>query len=141
MGSYYDLSVAGYQIASGKNYVAGEWAALFQNSDRDVCQTIIPSHERSEHGFEPGDDEIIRTSVEFRAPVCHIIDRLEVMGYSLPVAKKEFKEGVHRFREEYAFYDQDWMRLPRNFTFARWANSDSRGHNWRPYFGNLGGRE
>lgn len=96
MGEYASLYIAGYEVDSWKNSI-GEGALLF--SEEDYLQTPRAYNGDENDGLtedldaEEGEDEG-RRGYQYRNSARNIIDRLEIMGFTLNLAKRCFEAGV-----------------------------------------------
>jgi hypothetical protein len=95
MGEYSSLYIAGYEVDSWKNSI-GEGAFLFAatdliESDRPYDGEESTAEEANEG--EDGDNEGLR-GYQYRRTAGEIVDRLEIMGYTLERSRAVFVEGV-----------------------------------------------
>lgn len=94
MGTYTDFTVAGYTIISTKSSVLPELMTVFRETDRRAYkrhtdkQTLIDSKDLSEI-----DPDYLEDVVEYACEVNKVIDRLNIMGFTLLRAKREFEQG------------------------------------------------
>jgi len=84
MGTYTELTVNGYDLISTKSAVVPYVMTIFRESDR----------KEFERPREGGDDGEVETVVRYECSAGKIIDRLEVMGFTLVRAQADFEEGL-----------------------------------------------
>jgi len=111
MGEYSSLYIAGYEVDTWKNCI-GEGMFLFD--EKDLVETDRPYSGDEDEVAEGEADEDEGGSLcgyQYRRTAREIIDRLEVMGYSLQRSKEAFEEGVaatlERSKENSAPYRLD----------------------------------
>lgn len=80
MGTYCELYINGCEVFSSKSYVVPEVMTLFRESDKVVTE---------------GDDEYEQPVVEYKALVANVIQRLDIMGFSLKKVVDDF-ESIRR---------------------------------------------
>lgn len=96
MGTYTELTVDGYPLIDSKSEVVPELMTLFRETDRREFQRPLDG--------APGE---VETVVEYSCETQKVIDRLDVMGFTLRRAREEFEEGRCAEIEQYAD-DPDW---------------------------------
>lgn len=79
MGSYTSLKIAGYEFLYSKSDVVDEAMTIFRESDRKIAQR--PSAD---------DEEFLYDAVEYSSTAGAVIDRLEVMGFTLGLARRTY---------------------------------------------------
>ena len=84
MGTYTELAVNGYDLISTKSAVAPSVMTIFRESDR----------KEFEQPREGGDNGEVEMVVRYECSAGKIIDRLEVMGFTLVRAQAEFEQGL-----------------------------------------------
>jgi hypothetical protein len=91
MGSYANLNLGGYPLASTKNDVDPTAMMLFTKDDERIR---LP--DPAEVAFDPVDGEEVDCSptIEYVASLAVVRDRLEFMGYTLDKSREEFRQGV-----------------------------------------------
>lgn len=131
MGSYTDLSIDGYPILETKSYVIPEVMTLFQESDKRVAPRKLSERNELVWGKvspEADQDEI---AVTYSCEVWKVIDRLNVMGFTMPRIREEFEDIRKSEVEKYAAWledsDDGWCRDDldyfTNLTFDRYVNA------------------
>lgn len=94
MGTYTDLKVAGYSVLSTKGDVAPEAMTIFRETDRREYkrsfETGCPLDLTDLSDLDPDD---IEDAIEYACTVGNVIDRLNVMGFTLVRAEREFEQG------------------------------------------------
>jgi HEPN superfamily Toprim-like protein len=92
MGTYTELTVAGYPLLTSKSAVIPEVMTMFRESDRHVFVRHLSERNPLVWGSYDGADEtepVIEYSCETRC----VIDRLNIMGFTLARVREEFEEG------------------------------------------------
>ncbi|MFH1110868.1 MAG: HEPN/Toprim-associated domain-containing protein [Planctomycetota bacterium] len=92
MGSHADLSVAGYPILETKSSVAPEAMTIFRETDKRVLTRKLS--ERNELVWGKPDADLAEqeeTAILYACETAKIIDRLEVMGFSLRRVRDDFE--------------------------------------------------
>ncbi len=139
MGEYSTLYVAGYEIDSWKNCIGPEAAMLF--TEDDIVETPRPYYggEVDEDGEDEEDESF--PGYQYRSTARNIIDRLEVIGYTLDRTRKVFEAGKAETIEESKRFTQGgvpeelraaWIAPPyaphevtiefyKNYTFEVWS--------------------
>jgi len=94
MGSYTDLSVAGYCILQSKSTVVPEAMTIFRETDRRVFTRRVSERNVLVWGVPAElDDAETETAVEYSCETGNVVDRLNVMGFTLGRVRKEFESG------------------------------------------------
>jgi len=103
MGSYCELYIADFPIFSSKSYVYPVVMTLFREIDKAVYERRVAERNPIEWGHIEADVDEIETVVEYRAPAKHVIQRLNVLGFTLDRVREEFQETkaaeVQKLRE------------------------------------------
>lgn len=110
MGTYTDLSVAGYSVLSSKNSVVAEAATIFRESDRRTFLRRIGESAPLSPGDKILESEDTETAVEYAHDVEGVVARLDVMGFTLSRAKADFellKSEEYEYYAEWAQHDPD----------------------------------
>lgn len=108
MGTYTDLTVAGYPVLSSKSQAIAEAMTIFRECDKRVYQRRMG--ERNPLVWDssgPPEDDEVETATEYARDTSDIIARLEVMGFTMHRAKEEFEAGRLAELEKYASWRQD----------------------------------
>jgi HEPN/Toprim N-terminal domain 1 len=132
MGSYTNLSVAGYPVLESKSTVVPEAMTIFRETDRRVFTRRVSERSVLVWGVpENPDDSETETAVEYSCETGNVIDRLNVMGFTLDRVRKEFESGrkaeLAKF-DSWAEGDQDrnWFadewNLVKNLTFDSYVS-------------------
>ena len=136
MGTYTDLSVAGYPLLSSKSAVVPEVMTIFRETDRHVFTRRVSERNPLVWG-EPHDfnDEETETVVEYSCETGKVIDRLNVMGFTRRRVREEFETGRKAELEKYAswaeedgdskWYAENWSLL-KSLTFDAYAAAFAR---------------
>ena len=105
MGSYTELYIDDYPVLSSKSYVDGEVMTIFSESDKKTYKRRISERNKLIWGeWSENDDQEEEVAHEYTTNVAHAIDRLEVIGFTLPKANEELnswvKEHIQMYKEE-----------------------------------------
>jgi hypothetical protein len=95
MGSYAELTLGDFSIFEDKLEVEPLFMFLFRESDKRILKGI-PKELKDNYNidrFDP-DDEEEKTIIKYICNANVLRDRLELMGFTLESAKKDFNEGV-----------------------------------------------
>lgn len=133
MGTYTDLTVAGYPLISSKSAVVPEAMTIFCETDRRVFTRRVSERNALVWG-EPEDinDEETETVIEYSCETVKVIDRLNVMGFTLRRVREEFDSGRKAELEKYTswaeeetdskWFAEDWIFL-KGLTFAAYVTA------------------
>lgn len=132
MGSYSDLSVDGYPLLQTKSEVVPEVMTIFRETDRRVSTRATA--ERNELvGGEVDSEDGCKTEagIVYSCETRKVIDRLDVMGFTLRRAHEDFealrKSKIEEFDswaedgEELAWFQDEWEFL-KGLTFDDYAS-------------------
>lgn len=112
MGSYTDLSIGGYPILQTKSVVLPEAMTIFRETDRQVFTRKIS--ERNELVWGQPDAataDVSETAIQYVCETGKVVDRLNVMGFTLRRAREDFES----------------LRRSELDKFASWADEDKSG--------------
>ena len=129
MGSIATLFFSGYPVQSTKNHL-DQW--IFKESDKRVFERKVSSRNDLIWG-EISEDGEVETAYVFEASVETIINRLEILGYTLDACKRDFLESIKqelRKLPELEDYDPQFVRSHRAIyashgRFEQWLNAFS----------------
>ncbi|ESQ14320.1 MAG: hypothetical protein N838_33220 [Thiohalocapsa sp. PB-PSB1] len=129
MGSIATLYFSGYPVEDTKNRL-DQW--IFKESDKRVFERKLSERNDLTWG-EIADEGEVETAYVFEATVETIINRLEVLGYTLEACKRDFIETIKeelRKLPELQEYDAEFVRSHRaicaNFgKFEQWLEAFS----------------
>ena len=93
MGSYCDLYIADYPIFSSKSYVSPVVMTLFRETDKTVYDRKVIDRNPIEWGHIEAEADEIETVVNYRAPIKHVRDRLNVLGFTLDRVRQDFNNA------------------------------------------------
>lgn len=117
MGTYTEFEVNGYQLLTTKSAVVPEIMTVFQESDRQEFSRPI----------DASDAEDVRTVVRYESTASRIIDRLEVMGFTLARARAEFdaerRSEIERWEDEEHDWRPDNLPLLKRMTFRSYQRA------------------
>ncbi len=120
MGSITDLTVAGYPVLETKSSVVPEAMSIFRESDKRVFLRKISDRNALVWG-EPDSvgDEDCETAVVYTCETTKVIDRLNVMGFTMKRVRKDFeairKEKIEKFASGALEGESDWILEDWNF--------------------------
>jgi len=133
MGTYTELTIADYPVVSSKSAVVPEVMTIFRETDRHVCTRRLSERNVLVWGEldDPEDDEL-ETAIEYSCETEKVIDRLNVMGFTLKRVREDFESRRIAEVEKYAswaddendikWFDDDW-KLFQNLTFDAYATA------------------
>jgi hypothetical protein len=131
MGSYTDLSIDGYPILETKSYVIPEVMTLFQESDKRVATRKVSERNELVWGKVSPDEDHDEVAITYNCHVGKVIDRLDVMGFTMRRARKEFEDAriseVGKYTDWAGDGDDDWwgdeLDYFTNLTFDRYTEA------------------
>lgn len=131
MGSYTDLSIDGYPILETKSFVIPEVMTVFQESDKHVSARKVSDRNELIWGTVSPDEDQDEVSVIYSCEVGKVIDRLDVMGFTMRRVRKEFEDAriseVEKYTSWFGDDDDGWCRDDLdyfiNLTFDRYAEA------------------
>ena len=91
MGSYTELTVAGYPLVTSKSEVVPEVVTIFRETDRRVFTRRVSDRNPLVWGAPDPDNQEIETAIEYSCPAHQAIDRLDVMGFSIRRVRESFE--------------------------------------------------
>lgn len=105
MGSYTDLTVASYPIITSKSFVNAEAMTIFRETDRRVFTRRVSERNPLVWG-EPQcrDDARTETAIEYACETGKVIDRLDIMGFTMRRVREEFEIGRQTELKRYLSY-------------------------------------
>lgn len=92
MGSYCELYISNYSIASTKNEIDPFLLSIFQTEDIRTFDRKIEERHQLLHGIEDEAEEV-ENAIQYINSAKNIRDRLNVMGFTLEKSKENFKES------------------------------------------------
>jgi peptide subunit release factor 1 (eRF1) len=94
MGTYTQLYVADYPTLSTKSYVDSVVMTIFRESDKRVFERRVSERNQYTWGHleDKGEIEVVH---EYSNTVDNIIQRLNVMGFSLNFIERDFDKGKY----------------------------------------------
>jgi len=108
MGTYTDFTIAGFTVASSKSAVIPELMTVFRESDRKQYKrhaesgaTLLGEKLEATHA----DD--VEDVVEYSCPIAKAIERLNIMGFTLARARRDFDTGRAYEIEKYESWIDD----------------------------------
>jgi hypothetical protein len=133
MGTYTELTVAGYPLISSKSAVIPEVMTVFRESDRREFSRRVAERNVLVWG-EPDnpEDPEMEWVIEYSCATSEAIDRLNVMGFTIERVRREFEAGrraeVEKYQswvedgEEREWFANDWDFMKR-LTFEAYAEA------------------
>lgn len=103
MGTEISLSLAGTDLAWSKNHRGMDHGPLFQEQDRKPVRCGQIDYQQSD---EEGIDTR-RYEMAFATKLGDMLPRLELLGYTLALARASYEKRVETWREERAAMDDD----------------------------------
>ncbi len=133
MGTYTELSINGYPILETKSSVIPEVMTLFQESDKHVSTRKVSERNELIWAKASPDEDQDEVAVIYSCDVGKVIERLDIMGFTMHRALKEFEDGRVSEVEKYKSWlgddndDDSWLRNELNYfinlTFDRYAEA------------------
>jgi len=103
LGTAITLEVGGLTLTHNKNHVGWDHGMLFQERDRQRLRSDQINYEWfAEHQKDPGPMEMA-----FSRPLRTVVPRIELLGFTLDVAKIEYDRVVKRSSEDYRAMSED----------------------------------
>ena len=129
MGTYTDLTVAGYPLISSKSEVIPEVMTVFRETDRRT--TIRRISERNPLVFGESEDQDLETAVDYTCLTRHAVERLDIMGFGLHRVRYNFEaarqDRLDRYQSLAEGRDSTWLAeeldLFENLTFDDYAQA------------------
>lgn len=106
MGHYAFLKFGNYTVREMKNVLDSRVTTFFYPGDKKITTTLE-------------EDDYYQITYEYSAPIKSVIKRLEIMGFTLKGAEKEFEKGIRLALEQIPLSRKERYQIKR-FTFARW---------------------
>lgn len=107
MGTYTDLSVAGYPLINSKSAVIPEAMTVFRESDKRVFARRLGERNPLVWGDAYADEaDEVETATIYVCSTDAVIARLEVMGFTINRTRRDFESGR---QAELAMY-QEWAK-------------------------------
>lgn len=94
MGSYTSFSVDGYQLLSSKSCVDAVVMTVFTEAEKSIREVRQSGSEGDAHTDGNPAEEYSLTEVSYTVSGSTILDRLEVMGFTLRATRAVFEEGI-----------------------------------------------
>ena len=91
MGSYTELTVAGYPLITSKGAVIPEVMTVFRETDRRVFTRRVSERNPLVWGTPDPDNQEIETAIEYSCMTHQAIHRLDVMGFSFRRVRESFE--------------------------------------------------
>lgn len=108
MGSYTDLTVASYPIIISKSVVNPEAMTIFRETDRRVHIRRVSERNSLVWGKpQCKDNQKTEKAIEYACETEKVIDRLNIMGFTMRRVREEFEIGRQREFERYLSY-RNW---------------------------------
>lgn len=108
MGAYTELTVADYPLFSSKSAVIPEIMTIFRESDHQVLRRSVAARNALVWGKPDDlDSEDVETVVEYSCETTKVIDRLDVMGFTLRRVREEFEASRLAQISKYSSWAED----------------------------------
>jgi hypothetical protein len=137
MGTYTELMIADYPLISSKSAVIPEVMTIFRETDRHVFTRRVAERNVLVWG-EPDDpsDNERETVIEYSCETGKVIDRLNIMGFTIRRVREDFEVGRKAELDKYAswaededhddqWFAEDWKFL-KGLTFDAYASAFAR---------------
>jgi HEPN/Toprim N-terminal domain 1 len=133
MGTYTELTVAGYPLINSKSAIVPEVMTMFRESDRREFSRRVAERNVLVWGTPDNpDDPEIEWAIEYSCETGEAIDRLNVMGFTIERVKREFDTGrrseVKKYQswaeeeaEEEQWFANDWDFM-KHLTFDAYSD-------------------
>ena len=108
MGSFTDLSVDGYPLLQTKSEAVPEVMTVFQETDRRL---LTERNEAVSDDADSEDGSETEAGIVYRCETRKVIDRLDVMGFTLRRAREDFEELRKSKIEEFDSWADDGEEL------------------------------
>jgi hypothetical protein len=113
MGTYTHLTIADYPVVYSKSEIVPEAMTVFRETDRQVFTRRLDERNRLVWGEGESNDEV-EEAIEYSCEAQVAIERLNIMGFSLNRARREYEEGrrfeLAEFEERARDGDDQWFR-------------------------------
>lgn len=108
MGTYCELYVDNYPVLSSKSNVVDVVMTLFREGDKRVYERKVSERNPLTWGLIEDDGEV-ETVYEYSNTVTNIIDRLEIMGFTLQRVAREFKQEIKEVVQSMEESDSEFL--------------------------------
>lgn len=108
MGTYTELTIAGFPLISSKSAVIPEVMTAFRESDRHVFTRRVTERNVLDWG-EPDDpnDNEKETVIEYSSETGKVIDRLNIMGFTIRRVREDFEAGRRAELDKFASWAEE----------------------------------
>jgi len=124
MSSYCQLYIADYPVFSSNSYAYAPIMTLFRERDKRVFERRVSSRNPLEWSHIESSRDELEIAVEYRALLRHVIQRLDILGFTLPVVQREFQEiktdeveKLKEWAEDDSGYWQEEIKILESSTF------------------------
>jgi HEPN superfamily Toprim-like protein len=108
VGTYTDLTVAGYPLFNSKSTVIPEVMTVFRETDRREFSRRVADRNVLVWGEpEDSDDPETESAIEYSCLTREATDRLNVMGFTIKRVKRDFEAGRRSELEKYQSWAED----------------------------------
>jgi hypothetical protein len=133
MGTYTELYIADFPVHSAKSAVDSTVMSIFRESDKIIEERPVSARNKLMWSEASESDEN-ETIVEYSATVEQIIDRLNIMGFTINASKVWFDLGIKEKLETYREWSRDgnseWIQpqidLLETITFEKYVEALSK---------------
>ncbi len=91
MGSYTELSIDGYPLLNTKSFAVPEALTIFRETDKRVFERKFSERNPAVWGTPNPEDDEYETAVLYQSTAGKIAQRLDIMGFTLYRAQKDFE--------------------------------------------------
>jgi hypothetical protein len=120
MGSYTDLTIDGFVVIEAKSYVFADAMTIFRESNKKTFERKISE-----------DSEELETAIVYACKTSHVIDRLNVMGFTMQRIREDFEEirqeEIEKLNswlsEDGSEYTRKELNLYKSLTFDAYAKA------------------
>lgn len=106
MGTYTELYIADFPVHSAKSVVDSTVMSIFRESDKIIEERAISARNKLVWA-EASDSEEQETVVEYSVTVEQVIDRLNIMGFTINASKVWFYLGIKEKLDTYKEWAKD----------------------------------
>lgn len=132
MGTYTELIIADYPVISSKSAVIPEVMTIFRETDRHVFTRCVAERNALVWGEGDPSDNETETVIEYSCETGKVVDRLNIMGFTLRRAQEDFETGRRTELDNYSsraengsdtqWFADDWELIKR-LTFDSYASA------------------
>jgi hypothetical protein len=115
LGTEISLDVGGVELTCSKNHLGIDHGSLFQESDRKPLR----SNQADYDDYESADENPTSAEMAFTRLLKDVVPRLELLGFTLSRAQREYENVAENWRQERRLFSNDDTKpLPDLMSFA-----------------------